>query len=653
MLSPSDLKHYLNIYKAALGSAVSGPCRAADVVLADPASTIDEREIWYLARAVRIAAHMGEAAFEAAAALGRIKSVLGDGRVAPLTSSAPWQEAVRWALRDLKAVPDYGSSLAPREEAVANACLRLRKEGYEIKVDAGGPRINPRSRAEIARRIETLVAVVGGRNTLEQLFRILRETHRLHDGYWLFGNHVARVGQTKSPSLPFGWLIALALKHTRKSGRLANPAKAWANLTQLATDLAACFDVERYGQFEGIDLRPADLPYLFSESVGWSQLFTQPQSPTAIVPAMRQVLRDLLDQSDLRALGLDFWDLLAELETLLRSCNSDRLTILGRDQAAQHFPTLIGSIEGFSNQVNAGFADPFDAGALDHFQRVLFDGGADGFLVLPRALASAAAATLIVHRLWNRLDGDRASELTGKLFEAMIAQACRAKTGKVSADLHYHFKGKSLQIDVAVIEPEALILFEVKSKSLTLRARSGELIKTLDDYGNSYLALVLQLARHENAIRSGSTELLDATGGNDVEFTNVAVSPLTLGPMTDRALARPLLSALAVARISPTNADPEASRIVAKLEKAISNLLEEVQPLALNAKGELDFHTFLMNFFWLDLGEILYMLSRSSDVASAFRPLRYLSFVSRDFWTEVAFADRSGLTSRYWRPPTA
>jgi hypothetical protein len=320
---------------------------------------------------------------------------------------------------------------------------------------------------------------------------------------------------------------------------------------------------------------------------------------------------------------------------------------------ARHFPILAGSIKAAENQVNSGFTDPFEAGALDHFQRVLFDAGAEGFLVLPRSLASAAAATLIVHRLWNRLDPDRASKLTGKLFEAVIAQACRPKAGKVSADLRYRFKGKPLQIDVAVIESDALILFEVKAKSLTLQARSGELIKTLEDYGNSYLALVLQLARHENAIRSKSTELADAIGVDDLEFTNVAVSPLTFGPMSDRALARPLLSALAVARFSPSNADPEAIGMLARLEKTIGNLLEEVQPLALNAQGELDFHTFLMHFFWLDLGEILYMLGRSNDVASAFRPLRHLSFVSRDFWTEVAFADRSGLTSRYWRPPGA
>jgi len=60
----------------------------------------------------------------------------------------------------------------------------------------------------------------------------------------------------------------------------------------------------------------------------------------------------------------------------------------------------------------------------------------------------------------------------------------------------------------------------------------------------------------------------------------------------------------------------------------------------------------MMHVSWFDLRQLLYALHRRYSVTSGVSILSHLTFSTRDFWTEVAFADRKGLTKRKWRPPS-
>jgi hypothetical protein len=62
------------------------------------------------------------------------------------------------------------------------------------------------------------------------------------------------------------------------------------------------------------------------------------------------------------------------------------------------------------------------------------------------------------------------------------------------------------------------------------------------------------------------------------------------------------------------------------------------------------FFAYFIDVFWLDLGQALYVLDRANTVVDAFKPLQFVTFTTRDFWTELAFADAQGLTKARWRP---
>lgn len=74
-------------------------------------------------------------------------------------------------------------------------------------------------------------------------------------------------------------------------------------------------------------------------------------------------------------------------------------------------------------------------------------------------------------------------------------------------------------------------------------------------------------------------------------------------------------------------------------------------PLAPQRDGVAYLFPYLKGVHWLDVGQLLYALDRADTVRDALRPLKHMTFSSRDYWTEIAAADVSGLTKGKWRPP--
>lgn len=652
MLAVTSLTAYLDAYRTGLTEVFIGPCRPSVISKRRPEASHEVGELRYLARVVRIAAYLDQTPIEAADALDRIRSELRDGAVLDFEDAA-WVEACRWAIREVQIQPSYRSFGWLRERAVADACAQLRQDGYKLEVTGLGVEVETRSRAEILRRIDGLVRVIGGRHVLDNVFRIMRESARFHDGFFLFGNFVVNPSEVKSSTFPYGWLISLGLKNLNAPQRTSKPEVAWKKLTDLSTAYAASIDVERYDDlFGGIDAQPADLPYIFRESTGWSQLFTQPQSAARIVSTIRTALAALTTAADKKALGWTFDSWIGELDQVVKSSRAEGSTLIQMKAVERSLPLLAADLSLARQAINQGFSDPAHVGKLNHRSQVLFPYLKDDVLLLPRSLTAASAATMIAHRLWNKLDPNRARQLVGDMFERVVVDACRSKAGVVTPDVSYVFGGKQLQIDVAVSDLPDITLFEVKSKSLTVQALSGDFIKTLDDYAGSFAALALQLARHENAILAKATPLMfDAN--SDGQITHVALSPLSFGPISDRGLMRPLLNALLSAEITATEGDTTSRQILAKLDKTLKGLLSQLQSVAINEAGQLDLHPLMLRFFWLDIGELLYLLQRASSVTQALRPLRYLTFTSRDFWTEVAMLDLSSIGKDSWAPPKA
>lgn len=491
--------------------------------------------------------------------------------------------------------------------------------------------------------------MLGGLETATQVVRFLRDANFYHDGLWLFGEVGLNLYDNKRPMVPVGWLFSLALRHLGRSGGARRPEVAWRSLVDLATDFAAVHDCQRYSQYEGMDLHPSQLHRTLATSTLWREFFTLPQMPSKALRRVLTALATVITPDDEERLGFKLRSLVKEVLQLLDWSADDRLTIHPRAEIERALPLLTRLTGGAVRSVNAGYGDPLAASGRTQDGTLLFACGRDQAITLPRAFLATASCEFVFELLWSKLDR-RAGDVLGETLERAIAEACRGKAPNILIRQEYHVGGQRFELDAAVRDEDRVVLIETKGKMLTRQSRSGDMFAFFQDYSDSFLRMLSQLVRHEIHLRQGCTPLTtEDEVTDDLRPVKVAVSPLSYGPVSDKMLARRLIRSLVGARLTLITPDKRKQKIVDAFNERAEKVLLDIALVAPKKDGLAELFPYLIDVFWLDIGQLLYVLDRANTVWDAFRPMKHITFSSRDFWTELAHADRSGLTQGKWR----
>ena len=576
-----------------------------------------------------------------------------DHRYLPLAHSEEWLRAIRWAIPRIRpsaadSLPHHGQD---RQFQVGTACRRLRDRGYRVHIDALGPHLDDDTRREIAEHIDSLIAQIGGGFAAQQICAFIGKTGRVHDGMWLLGNLIGSFDRPLKPAIPVGWLLSIALRHIHRRQSTDNPTETWEAVVKLAVALSASMDCQRYNQFDGMYLHATDFFPALGESLKWRELFTLPQVPPSALTILRDAFSQIAWPDDLDDLRRDIDRLFGELDVLLEDLSVDRLTTILQPHARSAFPLLWYHARACQGAANAEYLDPFGTHARNHERIVFFETDDDHVVILPPAMATAAACEVIFRLVWTNA-GSVASDIVGDTIEKSVAIACGVHITCVSEGVSYHdADGAKQEIDVAVRDDQEVVLFETKAKSLTSASRTGDIMAFINDYTKSFLALLRQLVRHEHNLKRGLTPLTRTDEDfNALRVTKIAVSPLCYGPASDHALAGSLFRSISYARFGSVEEKPEHVRILDEFNQKVEQIMTDIGRVASDEEGQIDLFRYMHYVFWLDLGQLLYTLHRGRSVVDGLSALRHLTFSTQDFWTEAAFADLQGLTENKWWP---
>ena len=474
-------------------------------------------------------------------------------------------------------------------------------------------------------------------------------TDNIHGGVWLLGNKTGNYTHGPDPALPIGWLLAVALRHVHLQPSTANPAAAWKSAMELATDFAASMDCQRYNLFDGLNVDACDFLQSLQEALAWRELFTRPQMPPAALSTIRRAFSQIIWPKGTDGLQREVDGLFAELNELLARLTVDCMTPIPTCAARTTFPRLWEHARGLPGAVNPNYLHPFGTHPCNHDYVVFFQSDDDHVWALPVAI-TAAAGCEAVFRLVRGESGASGSDIVGRTIEKAIAIGCRAHTNCVHEGLVYSEGKVRLEIDVAVRDGQRLVVFEAKAKQLTSRARTGNMMAFLFDYTNSFLALLRQLVRHDRNIKCGLTSLTRPKEDiSALRITKVAVSRLGYGPSSDHVLAGALVRSIAQARLQSVSGNAEHVETLGAFNKKLDEIMRDMACVAIDEDGTIDLLSYLIDLFWLDLGQLLYALYRGRTIEGGLSALRNLTFGTQDFWTEAAFADRSGVTKKHWR----
>ncbi|WP_216332547.1 hypothetical protein [Rhizobium sp. X9] len=647
MLTAGDLARFRRLYSEAERSPVE-PADPAEILT--QSKDIFAAEVWQLAKALQIAVVLGDAWMEEVQALSSIHSRLRGESCAGFDNGTAWLSAITWAIKEQKAADHVRLGLTVRAEQVGEACKRLRARGYQVEIQSYGVHLPDATQNAITEVVAGFVAALGGLNLAMQLCRVVSSGNQIHDGMWLFGNQIPGLYERAQPALPVGWLFSLALRFIGRDAAPRKPEMVWKNLVELSTDFAAAINCQRYSQYEEMHVQPTDVLVIFRDSVLWREVFSLPQAPTQLLSGLEAALKKALTVAELQALDFDLSRSFVEFRTLLKAAKDDSLTVYEHDQISRGFPNLWRIGKPPVAGVNREYLNPLAGGRRDYNRSIFLTHNKDRCVTLPRSMMREAFCSIIISRIRECLP-ERAADIVGDVMETAIEEGCK-KASLVWRGAEYKADKQALEIDVGVREGNRFVLFETKSKSLTVAARSGSWFSFYQDYSQSYLTMVKQLARNDRNLRAGHTPLLASGETKALERSlKVAVSPLSYGPTSDKFLSNGVLRALAGVVMSPLSGSASETKVTDKFNKEmrlIERFARECAPKT--DDGNPDLFSYLSDFHWLDVGEALYALDRSHNVVDFLAPLQSISFSTRDFWTEVAFADQQLITKKYWRP---
>jgi hypothetical protein len=225
--------------------------------------------------------------------------------------------------------------------------------------------------------------------------------------------------------------------------------------------------------------------------------------------------------------------------------------------------------------------------------------------------------------------------MEGMLAEAFIAHAIQPSA--VSAK--YARGGAIWECDLAIETDAAIILLELKKKSLTAKSYAGHTLHAILDLCFSALQSQEQLGRHELALReNGRIEFLNGTviEWRDRRIERVSVSLFDWGGTQDSALLRQVGAILTGATVTATEMTAKQAK---DLEVAQETLLElQVQRERLIQLG-VDVRQQIGSWWFLSVPQLLFALHGISGAAAFYQeilPLRAMITGTMDFYADLS-----------------
>jgi Holliday junction resolvase-like predicted endonuclease len=585
-------------------------------------------------------------------------------RTSPQTASevaGDWSEAIRHAFDIVRLLEPSANRNRERTHVrtyeVAKAAKRLQQRGYRLLRNDGFLALEPASEAKLIENLENIIGVMGGINVARRIFKHITPKYEPSQERYHLVRRTSTTGGG-SPTIPFGYLSLLSVKHFAGTGSMKDTDQNWAALLRVATDYAAVLDVQGYtpsiwGSMDAVAL----LPYL-QETALYDTLFCLSQIRGSDVEKIaRGILRDY-DFDTKYASGWSLNDALTVIAVLLKKSLARRgpvkFDVRGIAAACPGVPRSV--IQSVVDEVfchphpgaNQRFSKPTDAPqslapsereAGNTFPaRPLISIDRKTYWLMDRSMCAGGCleALMAVLRASEKdFDGRLGTPIEQFLRGELLVHGIPSLAGT------YVIDGEDGECDIVVETDRYVIFLEIKKKPLTRRAQAGSDAHVLLDLANSLLAAQVQAGWHEARLREkGSIELNHAGTKTRLELKGrnverIAVSLMQFGGFQDRVLLKQFLEAAMNASFGVN--DPAMQKAFTKFNALLGELREQLKILH---PGEINLDRPFFHCWFLSVPQLLVLLDGvhgAEDFRLALWKTRHLITGSADFYYDNAW----------------
>lgn len=571
-----------------------------------------------------------------------------DKRVLDLSDHDAWIAAIKL----LDKLPDLNPKLLgwERDIAVATAVKNLRDRGYKIDPHEAGLQYQPGELDRACAEVHRLASEIGGYNLLVGLFGYLKKTVQMEQGRYLIARPSrSPTGGSKTPSFPFGYLLQVAFKHLRSTANSKTDLALANELEKLATDIVASLDVEHYYILTPMFQTAETIPEFLQEiSVGEHVLTIRQITPADALAICRGVFSWIDEELMRRTLGWGPKDacLLAE-HTLLRTppeAVNETFTRHALISSGLREQTLEAMRPYFAHKptdINVEYVTPLNANKANALLKP-FVALPDGSLMLPSPPVSATGFYEAIATGARAVFGNEADSKIGKSMERLLSDAFESRgiVPSVTSKKYKIEQGSNPECDLVVECESAVILIELKKKSLKAESYSGNPLSASLDLCLSALALQKQLGRHELRLREhGRIEFLDGTivELKERRVERIAVSLFDWGGTQDRFVLQRIAENLVGATLSASGLSEEQAKHIAEANKTLDRL--QTQMLRLRNLGVEDTEQ-IGSWWFLSVPQLLFLLHNVKGPDAFYADLRLVRSVysgHMDFYKDLTY----------------
>ncbi|WP_162826895.1 hypothetical protein [Pseudolabrys taiwanensis] len=583
--------------------------------------------------------------------------------VVPFSEEATWKQAISRARRamELADFNHYDINRFSRAYAVAGACKRWEKRGFQITLSTFGPSLDDKDVSKICANIEATIRSLGGRNVIGNILAWHTANGRMYEGSLLYGRIVDQLGQHREPAIPFHFLYNLALKHLGAAQTSTHPKDDFGRAIELARDLGAVFDVESYLVYENMGVAIGNFHNTLVDRIFYDELFGfQQWQPTVAEHLLREWLGHLEATGiPLPVIQMAGWRRF--VSSLFKLSSVDKFIVthpcehvnaeLGLANVSQLFELLAIT----ADKLNDGYSTPFETAKRNAPYFPLYRLSKDVWLIPPRGIFGRAMYERI-YALLRDMKHPQLERAMGAALELLTADAI-ASTGKAPEVLGEKYKegttkrSPTFEVDVVSETAADLILLECKKKPLTNAARAGNSLSAAVDLAQGFLDPLVQMARHEKHLCGSGLHFISGKSLHlgERHLTKISVTMTDHGSMQDRLFLRGLISALYGVKL--TAADPANQKEAKKVNDAIAALQGGVNAIISLTGEPLDkfIRRYLPSCWWLSIDQLYFLCRGSADLRAALAPLGSITFGSGDIMTEISHSARVGLLAKYRR----
>ncbi|HHH2177226.1 TPA: hypothetical protein ACPY6A_004196 [Yersinia enterocolitica] len=539
----------------------------------------------------------------------------------------------------------YISHIKGKNEAIAESIKYLRAKGYKTFVNYGSVVIDDENM--LFSSIEYRFNELGYHATFFLLSSIKKLYSPKSERYFFKKAPDAMVNFT--PEIPWGYLFNISLSNLHEVKHTRDIYKKFQDCIELAKNYFCVQGIQNSSQFSDLIQKNDTILSSIQKNIIYDQHFPIEQVSSK---HFKEIIEGIFLSSEILSKNINtkiYIDIFNWLNYRARYDEPYRFTI---HDIASHLEckynedeliVILNEISLTIDNINKKYLRPETIGNRNYFTKPLVKINSVYVYINPIFCNYGFYYHLIKVCESKKVKG----EIIGSIIESFVLELLMRQNLNVLSNKKYkisknHAKELSIQSDMRecdfIIETKKSIIFiELKKKTITTEARSGDVVKSTIDLSQSLFHALAQTGCHEYLLRSNGR--IDFTDGTYIELDNrkverVALSLFDFNALQDGAFIHEILRTLIWSNIQSGDQTNDK-----KMNKYLTELMNQYNTNLFQEEYIIS-KRFFFNCRFFSIPQLIEMLSNSIDNDSFEKEMnrtRNMTSGSKDWYREYEY----------------